>query len=223
MHVNKWYCNSGGAKKIEQTLSKKLCIWSEVLWDICMLHITFPDDWHSSYLPEDSTFPFPWASSLKNPGPTAVAPSTKVSILQIDSGKRKSENFDARTLHSGTWRFDAYVDRYPSLHDLLKNLDKSFPGKVRFQLPQLDALSGSVLRHCINFIDGLIDSLSPVMFKVGFTHNPLWRWGNAMYGYGKSNEKWSEMVVIYLAPEAHSPTMLEAALIEKYKGASMKL
>ena len=143
--------------------------------------------------------------------------------LQIDSGKRKSENFDARTLHSGTGRFDAYVDRYPSLHDLQNNLDKSFPGKVRFQLPQLDALSGSVLRHCINFIDGLIDSLSPVMFKVGFTHNPLWRWGNAMYGYGKSNEKWSEMVVIYLAPEAHSPTMLEAALIEKYKGASMKL
>jgi hypothetical protein len=30
------------------------------------------------------------------------------------------------------------------------------------------------------------------------------------------------MVVIYLAPEAHSPAMLEAALIEKYKGAWMK-
>ena len=57
------------------------------------------------------------------------------------------------------------------------------------------------------------------MFKVGFTHSPLWRWGNAMYGYGKSKEKWSEMVVIYLAPESNSPAMLEAALIEKYKGA----
>ena len=215
MHVNKsvvlqfWWCQNN----FEQTCSNKM------LWDICMLYL-FTDDW--VILPEDSTFPFPWASSLKNLGPTAVAPSEKVSILQIDSGKRKSENSYTRTLHSGTRRCDAYVERYPSLHDLQNKLDKSFPGKIRFQLPQLDALSGSVLRHCINFIDGLIDSLSPVMFKVGFTHSPLWRWGNAMYGYGKSNEKWSEMVVIYLAPEAHSPAMLEAALIEKYKGAWMK-
>jgi succinyl-CoA synthetase alpha subunit len=57
------------------------------------------------------------------------------------------------------------------------------------------------------------------MFKVGFTHNPVWRWGSPIYGYASkaTKEKYSNMSVIYAAPEPYSPAMLEAALIDKYK------
>ncbi|CAL1141491.1 unnamed protein product [Cladocopium goreaui] len=57
------------------------------------------------------------------------------------------------------------------------------------------------------------------MFKVGFTHNPVWRWGSPIYGYTSkaTKEKYSNMSVIYAAPEPYSPAMLEAALIDKYK------
>lgn len=58
----------------------------------------------------------------------------------------------------------------------------------------------------------------PLIFKVGFTHNPIWRWENEIYGYAfdKMN-RWTNMLIIHYCREPYTPAMLEAALIEKYK------
>lgn len=96
-------------------------------------------------------------------------------------------------------------------------MDESYPGKICFQLPPIGALAGTVLQHCSSLLDRLLKSQKPVIFKVGITHNPLWRWGNQIYGYTTAKEKWSNMVVMYVAAEPHSVGMLEAALIDKYQ------
>lgn len=87
---------------------------------------------------------------------------------------------------------------------------------IRFALCDLNALAGTVLRHCIGFLDRLFAKEEPLIFKIGITHNPQWRWGNKLYGYITEKDKWTEMVIIHYSREPYSPAMLEAALIEKY-------
>lgn len=178
---------------------------------------------------EDSICPFPWANAPPDvaAAPTNIALSEKVPTPTLDSGKCKPKGLCAsdvipKRVNPELQRFADYANCYPHLQNLQSKLEEHFPGKVRFDLPRLGALSGSVVRHCANLLDDLIDSQSPVMFKIGFTHNPFWRWGNSIYGYCSAVEKWSFMVVIYAAPEPHSPAMLEAALIDKYKGTGFK-
>ena len=149
-------------------------------------------------------------------------------IPTAETGKRKFETVSKSGLgHRATaWEhqtFSEYVSRYPQIQDFQNQLEDQFPGQVSFHLPRLDALSGTVVRHCSNFLDNLIEVQGPVMFKVGFTHNPVWRWGSPIYGYTSkaTKEKYSNMSVIYAAPEPYSPAMLEAALIDKYKRLDM--
>ncbi|CAK9117801.1 unnamed protein product [Durusdinium trenchii] len=47
-------------------------------------------------------------------------------------------------------------------------------------------------------------------------------WENPVYGYSFARDKWSNMYVVYIADEAYSPAMLEAALIEKYQSHIMQ-
>lgn len=90
---------------------------------------------------------------------------------------------------------------------------------IAFRLPKLGALAGSVLSHAINVIDGLCYRLSPLIFKIGYTHDASWRWGNSLYGYSSAKERWTGMIVFYITSEPFGPAMLEAALIEKYHSA----
>lgn len=87
---------------------------------------------------------------------------------------------------------------------------------IRFELCDLNALAGTVLKHCTRFLDNLFAKEEPLIFKVGITHNPQWRWANTLYGYITDKDKWTEMVIIYYSREPYSVAMLEAALIEKY-------
>ena len=88
---------------------------------------------------------------------------------------------------------------------------------IAWKLPQPNALSGRILQHSINVIEGLFSKHDPMIWKVGFTHSPKWRWGNPIYGYANAPERWSNMVVLFASPEACTPAMLEATLIEKFK------
>lgn len=106
----------------------------------------------------------------------------------------------------------------PSLQAILEQAD-AWPC-IRFTLPPADALSGVVLRHAVRTIETLFSKHAPMIFKVGFTHNPVWRWENKLYGYSWSRDKWSNMEVLYVSGEPFAPAMLEAALIEKYQSVS---
>ena len=60
-----------------------------------------------------------------------------------------------------------------------------------------------------------------MLFKIGFTHSPVWRWESSLYGYaGQKKHKWQCMAVLSVAEEPYSAAMLEAALIEKFQGLS---
>ena len=87
---------------------------------------------------------------------------------------------------------------------------------IAFRLPKCNATAGAVLRHAACYIEGLFERMGPLIWKVGYTHNPCWRWENETYGYKFSKDQWTNMIVPYISFEPYGPAMLEAALIEKY-------
>ena len=87
---------------------------------------------------------------------------------------------------------------------------------IAFELPQLDIPAGRVLRHSVLTLEKLFKAHCPMIFKIGFTHSPSWRWSNTLYGYSKARDRWSNMLVMYVSSEPYSPAMLEAALIDKF-------
>lgn len=91
-------------------------------------------------------------------------------------------------------------------------------GCIDFRLPRINATAGKILQHSIQTISGLFERNDPMIFKIGFSHDPLWRWSNPLYGYSSAREKWSNMVVLLIADESFTPAMLEAALVEKFSG-----
>ena len=68
--------------------------------------------------------------------------------------------------------------------------------------------------------NGLSRKQDPCIFKVGFTHNPVFRWCNGTYGYAHSVEKWSDMTVFYASPRAIQRRYAWKSLIEKYRSIS---
>lgn len=109
-------------------------------------------------------------------------------------------------------KLDTYSPRLKTLSDECQTL-----GCISLRLCDLNAVAGAVLRHAIQVLERLFQQQEPLIFKIGFTHNPIWRWSNASYGYGVAREKWSHMIILYYSKEPYSPAMLEAALIEKYQ------
>lgn len=88
---------------------------------------------------------------------------------------------------------------------------------IRFDLPAAGIVAGSVLHHASCRIDSLFHTYEPMIWNVGFTHHPVWRWSNEVYGYQHSRDLWSQMVVLHIATEPHGPAMLESALIDKFR------
>lgn len=94
---------------------------------------------------------------------------------------------------------------------------------ITFDVPRDGACSGIVLKHSKRVLTLLFAKHDPCIFKIGFTHKPSWRWENQLYGYGKSVDRWTNMVVMYVSHEPHSAAMLEAALIDIYSSDSALL
>ena len=88
---------------------------------------------------------------------------------------------------------------------------------IEFRLPGSKVTAGRVLQHASGVIEFFIQKHYPLTFKIGYTHDPCWRWGNRMYGYCHAKEKWSNMCVLCISDEQYGPAMLEAALIDKFK------
>ena len=88
---------------------------------------------------------------------------------------------------------------------------------ISYKAPQNSLTAGRVLQHSKQVLDMLFRKHAPMIFKIGFTHNPIWRWTNDIYGYAFAVERWTNMVVLYETQEPFSPAMLEAALIDLYK------
>jgi len=83
-----------------------------------------------------------------------------------------------------------------------------------------NASAGKILHHAIGTLENLFKQEDPMIFKIGFTHDPVWRWENDIYGYSMAKEKWTTMLILHYSREPFTPAMLEAALIEKFNGTS---
>eukprot|EP00439_Symbiodinium_sp_Y106_P046353 s1449_g5.t3 len=90
---------------------------------------------------------------------------------------------------------------------------------IQWRLPKRVSTAGAVLQHSILAVRGLINAEGPLSFKVGITHNAVWRWENQLYGHKQDKRyKWQAMLILHLAEEPYSICMLEAALINHFKG-----
>lgn len=91
-------------------------------------------------------------------------------------------------------------------------------GCISFRLPKSVVTAGAILHHCIGVVESVLEKQYPLIFKIGFTHDAVWRWSNGLYGYAVSREKWSNMIILHIADEPFSVAMLEAALINRFHG-----
>ena len=87
---------------------------------------------------------------------------------------------------------------------------------VSFILPPMDSTAGKVLKHAACEVERLFRTHEPLIFKLGYTHDPAFRWSNTIYGYKHDRDSWTNMVVLFVSREPCGPAMLEACLIDKY-------
>ncbi|CAE7202557.1 unnamed protein product [Symbiodinium necroappetens] len=82
--------------------------------------------------------------------------------------------------------------------------------QICFQLPTGSHLAGNVLLHASTTIERLFNDHTPMIFKIGWTHDPAFRWANSLFGYYHDPYvRWDAMVVLYVAMNPHGPAMLE--------------
>ncbi len=165
--------------------------------------------WH-----QDSEFPFPWTTAESSSSVSTA--STSGEYCKRVSNKAPDEELREPKKQRVIETIGANTPP-PRLHLQQMIAECRALGCIDVKLCDLNALAGTVLRHSIDVMNGLIENKKPLIFKVGFTHNPIWRWSNDVYGYQHDKEKWSNMIVIHYAREPFSPAMLESALIEKFK------
>lgn len=79
--------------------------------------------------------------------------------------------------------------------------DNAIANGIAFRLPKTKAVAGGVLQHSLQVLEGLFAKYDPMIFKVGFCHDPSWRWNNKLYGYAHSLDKWSNMTVFFASPD----------------------
>lgn len=157
--------------------------------------------------------PFPWtrdSGELKRPQPSpACGPETAgiVEGCQISCKPSKQQ----KTVRS----MGEDPNNFPWVSQLVPPC-RPFEC-IQFKAPRYGVSAGRVLEHAHGVLTSLFAKQDPCIFKIGITHNPCWRWSNTMYGYRNARDRWTNMVVIYVAEEPFSPSMLEAALIDQYR------
>ena len=91
---------------------------------------------------------------------------------------------------------------------------------IDYDLPRKNSLSGKVLKHVYQVLDTYKERTWPMIYKAGFTHDPLFRWGNSLYGYQKEKVSWDGMMVVFCSQDALAAAYVEAALIQRHIGDS---
>ena len=163
---------------------------------------------------KDRDYPFPWTT-----GGTASAPSTSsigsdrkrphpnhTEILGVQPQKTNQVKTGTGL---GSPRFQTFVAGCETLGCISLKLCRD-----------ANASAGKILHHAIGTLENLFKQEDPMIFKIGFTHDPVWRWENDIYGYSMAKEKWTTMLILHYSREPFTPAMLEAALIEKFNGTS---
>ncbi len=140
-------------------------------------------------------------SSLSSP---STSTSAQEQLPEEGSGKHWESRLDTTTLRMGRTR------------DCFKAIE--FHPCLAYNLPPRDAVAGVVIKHALGVVKKILEKNQPATIKIGFTHNPEYRWDHSTYGYNRSKDRWEQLTVLYCASELMSPAFLEAALIALLQG-----
>ena len=149
---------------------------------------------------EECEGPFPWKTPLV---------STAENGARWHSTARLSQN------HGWVGRLPIPLQSHPCLRKLQE--ESASVGCISFDLPKPHAVAGQVLQHSVAVLERMFRKYEPLIFKIGFTHDPYFRWGNKLYGYAHAREKWAQMTILFITDEPYGPAMLEASLIDKFQ------
>ena len=90
--------------------------------------------------------------------------------------------------------------------------------RLSYSLPRLRSSAGQILQHGIRVIQKALDQKRPCTFKIGFSHNPIYRYYNEQFGYFSGKDRFEGLCVLYISHEPTGPAFLEAALIHHFNG-----
>ena len=90
--------------------------------------------------------------------------------------------------------------------------------RLSYSLPRLRSSAGQILQHGIRVIQKALDQKRPCTFKIGFSHNPIYRYYNEQFGYFSGKDRFEGLCVLYISHEPSGPAFLEAALIHHFNG-----
>lgn len=105
------------------------------------------------------------------------------------------------------------LERTPSFFQKIEN-----DSALDYNLPKQGAVAGQILSHARLVIEKLVKNQWPLIWKVGYSHDPEFRFRNRIYGYSGDRECWQAMLVVYVSHETVGPAFLEAALINTFQG-----
>ena len=170
---------------------------------------------------QDDVLPFPWSqpSGASTGAQVTTNHDKKMLPEQILKVAGPGPDPCIKSIQCHRHRSDYVQAHLESSQLLLKLYEQCLQlGCITLNLPPLGALAGRVLQHASRALEKLFSKWEPMIWKVGYTHDPVWRWSNSLYGYARAADKWEAMEILYVSPEPCSPAMLEAALIDKFKG-----
>ena len=113
-------------------------------------------------------------------------------------------------------KLDAITLGLPRTEELFDAIDKDT--SLCYNLPVVGSSAGKVIQHCQRVIQTTIQKIEPATFKVGFSHNPVFRFNNDLYGYKYGKDRFEAMCVLYVSAEPTPAAFLEAALIQLFQG-----
>lgn len=150
---------------------------------------------HVIWSRQDSLRPFPWSRSSSA---TPVSDSSAELVIDGPTTSGSSTSPECKVVPN----------------ELCARMDF-----LDYKLPRRCFTAGGVLQHCKSVFESLYRKHNPMTFKIGCTHNVVYRWCNDLFGYQMSKNKfnYTNMVVLHEASDPGSAAMLEAALIDIYK------
>ena len=90
--------------------------------------------------------------------------------------------------------------------------------RLSYNLPRVGSTAGQIIQHSQHVIESVIERKQPATFKIGYSHDPVWRFHNSLYGYAHGRDRFEHLCVVYMSHEYISCAFLEAALIQLFKG-----
>ncbi|CAL1173774.1 unnamed protein product [Cladocopium goreaui] len=143
---------------------------------------------------QESLRPFPWSRNED----TAAVPAVGCGVMTSDEPMICG-------VQTNCCKLVGTIDGNKPLDDRITSGDTSF---LEYKLPPANATAGKVLLHAKSIVNKLFAKHCPMIFKIGYSHNPVFRWNNELYGYKFSRDKWTNMVVLFESAEVHGPAFL---------------